>query len=289
MRPILKIALNFAGCALAIVGIVFVALRLRNYSTEIDFSRFGVATWSAITTLAIAYGLANFLLALAWRYLLRHFGAGTSFNWAVRTYGISQIAKYVPGNIFHLAGRQAMGMAAGVPAWPLMKSAGWELGLISATGALYGLLTLPLIQPHLPVIASAAVFMTALAIAAFLIRRFIGKSVARAFGLHVIFLFISGLIFVGLFKILAEKPRVEWLLMMPLIGAYVLAWLCGLVTPGAPAGLGIRELVLLFLLNGVVGEADLLLAVVLGRLLTVAGDLGFFFYASAKDTDAIVY
>jgi len=45
--------------------------------------------------------------------------------------------------------------------------------------------------------------------------------------------------------------------------------------PGAPAGVGVRELVLLFLLKNVVAEAELLLAVVLGRLVTVMGDLLF--------------
>jgi hypothetical protein len=34
--------------------------------------------------------------------------------------------------------------------------------------------------------------------------------------------------------------------------------------------------VLLVLLNGAVGEAELLLAILLGRLVTVGGDLGFF-------------
>ena len=31
-------------------------------------------------------------------------------------------------------------------------------------------------------------------------------------------------------------------------GAYVIAWLAGLVTPGAPAGVGVRELVMYALL-----------------------------------------
>jgi len=63
-------------------------------------------------------------------------------------------------------------------------------------------------------------------------------------------------------------------------GAYVLAWLAGFVTPGAPAGLGIRELVLLFLLQGLVGGPDLLLVILLGRVITVSGDLVFFILAS---------
>ena len=60
-----------------------------------------------------------------------------------------------------------------------------------------------------------------------------------------------------------------------MIGAYVLAWLAGLVTPGAPAGVGVRELVLLALLKGSVGQTELLLAVLLGRLVTVGGDVAF--------------
>lgn len=70
------------------------------------------------------------------------------------------------------------------------------------------------------------------------------------------------------------------MLWIPLSGVYVLAWLAGLVTPGAPAGVGVRELVLLFLLKGIVAEADLLLAVVLGRVVTVVGDFGFFVFGN---------
>lgn len=275
MRPILKRTLHWGGSAVAIAGIAFVALRLHGYGAEIDFARFDLIAWSWVAALALTYGLSNLMLALAWRNLLGQFGACTSRRWAVRVYGISQIAKYVPGNIFHLAGRQAMGMAAGLAGWPLAKSAVWELGLICVTGALFGLLVLPLLLPHLPVMASAGIFAAALGVAAILLWRYVGPPAARAFGWHAAFLAISGLLFVGLIELLADKPG-SGLPMPPLIGAYVLAWLAGLVTPGAPAGLGVRELVLLFLLNGVIGEADLLLAAVLGRVVTVCGDVGFF-------------
>ncbi len=275
-HPILKRGLHWGGSALAIIGIVFVALRLRNYSAEIDFSRFDVAAWIVIVGLAIIYGLSNLMLASAWRDLLQQFGASASRRWAIRIYGISQIARYVPGNIFHIAGRQAMGMSAGVPSWPLVKSAVWELGLISASGGLFGLLALPLIVPGLPVVISAMGFVAVMGITAGLLWRFLSLPVTRAFGWYAGFLAISGLLFVGVIELLVENPVNGGLSWLPFLGAYVLAWLAGLVTPGAPAGLGVRELVLLFLLNGVVGEADLLLAVVLGRLVTVVGDFLFF-------------
>ena len=280
MRPILKRGLHWGGSALAIVGILFVALRLRDYSAEIDFSRFGLVKWSAVVGLALIYGLANLMLALAWWNLLGQFGASTSRRLAVKVYGFSQLAKYVPGNIFHLAGRQAMGMAAGVPGWSLVKSAIWELGLISSSGGLFGLLTLPLLLPSLPATASTWLFVAVIWAAAALLWRFLGPLVARAFGWQVGFLAISGVLFVGLLELVSEVPLTGAGVWLALVGAYVLAWLAGLVTPGAPAGVGVRELVLLFLLKGIVSEADLLLAVVLGRLVTVTGDLFFFAAAS---------
>jgi uncharacterized membrane protein YbhN (UPF0104 family) len=63
-------------------------------------------------------------------------------------------------------------------------------------------------------------------------------------------------------------------------GAFVVAWLVGLVTPGAPAGVGVRELVLMALLKGLVPEDDLLMAVLLSRVVTVGGDGLFFLVVS---------
>jgi uncharacterized membrane protein YbhN (UPF0104 family) len=59
-------------------------------------------------------------------------------------------------------------------------------------------------------------------------------------------------------------------------GAYVLAWVAGFLTPGAPAGVGVREFVLYLLLAQLVGQPDLLAAVVLARMVSVCGDVLFY-------------
>lgn len=280
MRLILKRCLHWGGSVLAIAGIAFVALRLHDYGAQIDFSRFGMAEWGVIVVFSLIYGLSNLMLVLAWWNLLGRFGVSINYAWAVRTYGTSQIAKYVPGNIFHLAGRQAIGVSTGMAGWPLAKSMVWELGLISGAGGLFGLLALPLLLPSLPVTASSGMFVVVIGITAVFLSRFLGPLVARAFGWHAGFLALSGILFVGLIKLLSATSLTGLDVWLMLGGAYVMAWLAGLVTPGAPAGVGVRELVLLFLLKGIVSEADLLLAVVLGRLVTVTGDLLFFAAAS---------
>lgn len=63
---------------------------------------------------------------------------------------------------------------------------------------------------------------------------------------------------------------------LPIIGAYTIAWLAGLATPGAPAGIGIREAIALVLLGKWMEKDELLTAIVAGRMITIVGDLLFF-------------
>lgn len=280
MHGTLKNGLHWCGSALAIAGIVFVVLRLREYAAAIDFSGFTLLKWSAIAALSLIYGLSNLMLALAWRNLLRKFGVRTTSRWAIKTYGISQLAKYVPGNIFHLASRQSIGMADGLPGWPLAKSTIWELGLLALAGTLFGILALPLIVANVPLAAVVIIFILMVIATSILLGRYFTRSIADAFALYVCFLAISSAIFVSLITLTTPLPLPDVSLWLTLGGVYVIAWLAGFLTPGAPAGVGVRELVLLLLLHDLVGGADLLLVVVLGRAVTACGDGMYFALAT---------
>ena len=128
ITPALKRGLYFIGTALAILGIVFIALRLYDYSGTIDFSHFNTSSWITISSACSCFLPWQFTAGFTWWNLLKQFGANVSCSWAIKIHGISQLAKYAPGNVFHLAGRQAMGMAAGVSGKALAKSTLWELG-----------------------------------------------------------------------------------------------------------------------------------------------------------------
>jgi hypothetical protein len=62
-------------------------------------------------------------------------------------------------------------------------------------------------------------------------------------------------------------------LVVTLTGLYILSWLIGFLTPGAPSGLGIREVLLLMFLGGLVNEDLLLSAVVIHRAIQVTSDI----------------
>lgn len=277
----LKILLHRAGAVLALAGIGFVAVRLYNYSASMDFSALGTGAWTTLAGCAVLYGLAGLLMAKAWHYILRHLKLDVSTAWAVQAFGISQLAKYIPGNIFHFAGRQAMGMAKGLPALPLLRSTGWDLASQLAAGSLFVFPALSAYFPAIPPLAGMCAFLLAVAASLFLVRRFADASIMAAFSCHLIFLAVSGLIFSVVLQMNLGGQMPEGLARTGVCGAFILAWLIGFVTPGAPAGAGVRELVLLFLFNGRVPEGPLLMAVLLSRGVTVVGDVVFYLLANA--------
>lgn len=280
VKSALRQNLHWLGSGLALIGIIFVALRLHTYWLDLDFSRVTPSTWLAIAVFAVLYGLANLLLASAWWHLLMYLDTPVTRLLSIKIYGISQLAKYLPGNIFHLAGRQALGMAAGMSAGALAKSTLWELGLIVLTGTLFAWLILPLLFPAHFEIASTFLLFGSAWLVAKILQKMASRQAALAFVWQFLFLAVSGGIFVALLGIIAGSEIVPIQLWLTIGGAYIVAWLAGLITPGAPAGVGVREMILLLLLKSVMHEADLLMAILLGRLVTVAGDLLFFLYAS---------
>ncbi len=274
--------LNRIGALLGAAGVVFVALRLASYAGEIDAAGIGPGGYAALFGLAAVYGASNLLLALGWWGLLRCLGVTAARGWALRAYAISQFAKYVPGNIFQFAGRQAIGVAAGFGNKPLAKSTLLELGLLTGCGALFALLAAPLsfrwmgfapATPFLHWLALAAfagiAFLAALALA-----RFGGRGFQLAALSYFTFLALSGVVFAGCLAVAGGEAATAQL--PAVVGAYVIAWLAGLVTPGAPAGIGVREAVLLVLLGNLAAPPVILLAVVIGRAVTVVGDVGFY-------------
>jgi hypothetical protein len=61
-----------------------------------------------------------------------------------------------------------------------------------------------------------------------------------------------------------------------LTAVFSLAWAIGFVTPGAPAGLGVREGAMMFMLSGMAPEDATLLLITAARIATLAADAVWF-------------
>lgn len=267
--------LHYIGIALGVAGIAFVVRQLLVYRQQIDLSTIDGTAYATILVLSVVYGTSNLLLSAGWRDILGHLGVECGFGGTVRIYALSQLAKYVPGNIFHLVGRQALGAAAGISHGVLARSTAIELAVIGGCTLLFAALLLPVYWPTGGALSGLLLFIL-LALSAFVaIRVTLGSRIARSAAWYWLYLIVSGAVFVGAYLVAGGSVGANEVPV--LVGAYVLAWLAGLVTPGAPAGIGVREATLLFLLAGLAPPPVVLLAVVIGRAITVLGDLGFYF------------
>jgi hypothetical protein len=273
-----KIWLHRVGTLVGLAGIVFVGLRLKAYGGDIDLRKIGAVGLIAIAFLALLSGASNWLLARGWRHLLNCCGAPVSTSWAVRAYAISQLAKYVPGNIFQFAGRQAIGLAAGIGNAPLIKSTALELAFASVGAVLFLPLVVPLAISGLPWWIAVSLFCVAVCAAIGIATYLGGEDFKLAALFYLAFLATSGVIFLATCKIAGGPVGME--LYPAIAGAYVVAWLAGLVTPGAPAGIGVRESALIFLLGGLISDSTVLVAVLLVRAISIVGDLLFFGFGS---------
>ena len=282
-RHRLRTWLTWIGGLLSLGGLVFVVQRLVAYAGLIDLASLSPLGCGALLLLAVIYGAANCLLAAGWWQLLRGLEVPGRFAWATRAYAISQLAKYVPGNVFQFVGRQALGVAAGFGNGPLLKSTVLELLILAGAGAVFAPLVVPRLAtvwtalgfvPVMPAWAWVGAFVLAVTLGLWLLRHFGGPQMLRAGLCYGAFVAISGVVFAGCFIVAGGSA--SWPALGSLIAAYVIAWLVGLLTPGAPAGLGMREAVLLVLLSGMASEPVILLAIVLGRAVTVLGDVGFY-------------
>ena len=272
----LRRSLELVGALLATASVVFIAASLVGRESALDPLLRGEGVWLAGLALAVAYALASLLLALAWGCLLRHLGERAAPFQVAGIFGVTQLGKYLPGNLGHFLGRQALAMAAGLRAAPVAKSSLLEILCLLAAGAVFTPLLLRFLDPSVtPGTALGALALLG-ALVLLLAGRLLGRLVAVACAAHAAFLAVTGVLFLLSLEVLDASPPAEAGASARVVGAYVCAWLAGFVTPGASAGIGIREVALTVLLDGLIAPDDVLAAVILGRAISTVGDLLFF-------------
>ncbi|TAD80525.1 MAG: UPF0104 family protein [Oscillatoriales cyanobacterium] len=111
--------------------------------------------------LAIALGSTLFSLIFVgwvWMLILREFRQRVNAAWAIQVFLKTNIAKYLPGNIWHFWGRILDAKKAGISPQVATLSVLLEPLLMAAAGILIGLLCFDKINWFLRIVAGAAIF-----------------------------------------------------------------------------------------------------------------------------------
>ncbi len=258
------------------------------------------STWLRLAVgsgpLLAGYGMA----AIAWIALLRCLGVRSSAVASAGVYLTAQFAKYLPGNVGHYVGRVVLAARHGQPTAVVVLGITLEFALLLAIAALLGLPMLASVAlrfaaplhdlPTTGVLVLGAGVACAAAAAVVLAARHdaLAGIRARAAGLRAAMLRPAGLAWFALSTLLSvlafaltslsllalddgltDLSAGEFLRMASLFGV---AWIAGVLTPGAPAGLGVRELILVQGLTATLGGAHAVSTALLFRLLTTLAD-----------------
>ncbi len=250
---------------------------------------------------SVIYGLSEFLLSFAWRRLLKMCGhKDISANTCNRIYGKSQIAKYIPGNVFHVVGRHILGSQAGIKNIVLAGATIYEiLGLISISVLIgfggmivFGLSNIYFSLYQIILILFSTIVITSLitALAPYLMSlrgiilpyRGIWDAViniSKIYVFYFIFFLIAGLLLVIIVNLFLD---ININLIAKLIVIFSIAWLAGFIIPGAPGGIGVREAVIIFFITPIIGEAQSVAIAIALRFVTLLGDVWFLMISNKK-------
>ncbi|MBB1227500.1 MULTISPECIES: hypothetical protein [Pantoea] len=276
---LLKKAVNYVSYLLVFLSVIFIGYKFYTLQGLVNLTGFFKDHGLVFTVACLVYALNNYLLAAGWRLILAGLDEKITIKLSVAIFGVSQIAKYIPGNIFQFAGKQVLAVRHNLNSAKVAKSQFLEIILLllsSLPFSIYvGVYYFLEMGVALSIFTSFLFFLGA----SFIINR-ISTNFFRTFSSYMIFMFVSGLMF---FLIVTSTIKVNSTLSLDafVLCSFVAAWLIGFIMPGSPAGLGVRESILILLLFPVFRDQSLVFnAAILTRLVTVIGDLIFFIFSS---------
>lgn len=275
---------------LIVAIIIFVATTFQRHWTEVSSIRLGTQGWIDLLIATVIMLVSYVWTGYVWGLILKALGYPVSPRWAISTFLLTNMIKYLPSNLLHLYGRTLAAKKIGVPTGAASLSVILDAMLIIASACIFGLFSIP----------KQGLLIAGLGLTAILllihpqILRFLLQRLKLSFQPHnslpqpslpplpkypldlllgeMLYVFLRGIGFLFTVYALTNLPLSQ---VPQLISVYSIAWLLGYITPGAPGGIGVYEATLIELLELTTNlqEAHILAAVALSRLVTTLAEI----------------
>ncbi len=245
-----------------------------------------------LASILITWAMYVVLIA-AWRALLESWGQRLDLRTAARIWTVSNLGKYLPGKVWALAGMTLLSQRAGVAPWAAAASAVVLQAVGIGTGAaivgLAGAVALEAAQPGTRVALLVLVLVSAVAVGFVLwppvARRLLALAGVDAASARppaasaVVLGIVSGVVawlgygvaLVCLTRGLLPGVRLD---LVTATGAFTASYLAGLLALVAPGGIGVREGVMILLLQAPLGLAAATGLALASRVLLTIAELG---------------
>lgn len=300
----MKRGLKAASVVLALLALAFFARHAWRTLQGQDLSGLlqgdGLA---GMVLLVLLYTASIATTSAAWLWQLQALRQPARFAWTTTVLAVTQFGKYLPGNVGQHIGRVGLAVdggvglaaavltigyelliaivaaahlcAAAILLWPPPAFAGaswlawrWPLLALVSLGAVAGLMLAPRLVGLATRLRGRGAATIAGEAAAFSLDL---RAIAGSYAMYVGSLSVIG---IGLWALALALVPDGSVVPAPLffVGAFATAWIAGFVVPGAPAGLGVREVVLAAWLGGALPTATVVVLVLALRVATTIGD-----------------
>lgn len=291
MKRLVSIAQRLLGSKLLRWAFMAVALGYCVYKVAEDWGeisralvRIGAPT-AVLSLVTVLAGLVT--LMLTWRRLLAGLGSPLPLSAASRIFYVGQLGKYLPGSVWPLLVQMELGRQYKVPR--NRSATAWVLAMLLwlLTALLAALVMLPFTgqTAYMWAFAAAPVLLACMhpRVLNLLLGKVLsltrqpplqqpltGRVLAGALGWGFATWICFGLQ-IWVIAIRLGASSAGGLLLA--IGGYAFAWSVGLIVVIAPAGVGIREVLIAGLLTPVIGSGNASAVALVSRALNTAGDL----------------
>lgn len=291
MKSLLKLVKPYLRWFILGATVFFLFKAFKDRASEIANVTIDSQSWLIIAFALIVTLIAHVWSGWVWSWILKLFGQSLGWRQGVRVYLITNIAKYLPGNVWHFYGRisaiRKKGSSTGVAVLctvlePLLMAAAALLIAVVSTllGLVEGQSPIALLGQILALVAvlagihplvlnpilhrlskSKAQTETTAKLTTYPLIPFIGELgfiLLRGFGFLLVMLALQ--------NVCADR-------ILTVMSAFSIAWLLGLIVPGAPGGIGIFEATAIALLPAEIFDpAQVLLAVALYRVISILAE-----------------
>lgn len=287
---------NRSGKILLAITLIVIIKML--YDQDINIGDY-VNTWQKVVIMSIViaiYVVCIFVNARVYYKVLNIFSnQKINRDEISNVYITSNLGKYLPGNIMHFIGRNVLGVQYNISQSNMLLATILELAITLITTFV------------LTIIFSAQYFLTVFKLLIvdykkIVVALLVGALVVLCFGIILIYKHrekVSDII-----RVLGTRKNKRYILQgiglnlgtqiasgityilvvvtiyndsvsvnISLIGIYLLAWLVGFIMPGVPGGIGIKESILILLLNGLLPRDIILVSVIIHRCLNIIAEV----------------
>lgn len=292
---LIKKIVKYLGNIIAILSIAFVVWAV--IKLDIDFKQIkdipAFVSVAVLGTLLMSFTVYG--MGYGWKIILQYLlEQKVAYGDAAKIYAKANIGKYMPGNVMHYVERNLFATKLGLNQLEVAVSSVIEvLGVILSAVLLSIILAYrefittihDMVSVKMVIIALGICIVGCVVVIIFYKRNMRFQTMVQRI-LNVKFIWVMlkvmpvysvVLVFQGLLLMLICRYVLQCELTgqqsLIIIAYYILAWVVGFVVPGAPGGIGVREMIIVMLMNGVVGEELIVVAALIHRMISILGDV----------------